>query len=122
MSKQPKFLGPINLKKWAKENPAKTFTYKGKTHTVGSKFKAIISLNDSQTEHVHGLLNVYEPIKAYSQQYKHYTDPKEPGKFLKATPIGEPRRNDLPPIYLQWKEDFRRRKLADRHRISVEAD
>jgi|TARA_Y100000034_G_C6630477_1_gene275228 hypothetical protein len=53
--------------------------------------------------------NVYEPIKAYAQQWKHETD--KSGMMTNAYPVGDPRRADLPPLYTQWKQDWKKRFL-----------
>lgn len=50
---------------------------------------------------------VYEPIEAYMQKWKHETD--KSGILTNACPIGEPHRADLPPLYIQWKQDWKRR-------------
>jgi len=51
--------------------------------------------------------SVYKPIEAYAQQWKHETD--KSGVMTNAYPIGEPQRSDLPPLYIQWKQDWKRR-------------
>ena len=50
---------------------------------------------------------VYEPIEAYMQKWKHETDKN--GTMTNAYPVGEPQRADLPPLYIQWKQDWKRR-------------
>ena len=52
-------------------------------------------------------VNVYDPIEAYSERWLHKED-KKTGEFLGAEPIpGTRKRNDLPPLYIQRKEDWR---------------
>ena len=54
-------------------------------------------------------VNVYEPIEAYTEKWNHRED-KKTGKFLGADPVpGTRNRNDLPPLYIQWKEDWKYR-------------
>jgi hypothetical protein len=47
---------------------------------------------------------VYEPIEAYSEQWYH--DRKGDNHHpIEGTRV----RNDLPPLYLQWRDDYKRR-------------
>tara|TARA_R100000808_G_scaffold24460_1_gene56390 strand:+ start:1291 stop:1653 length:363 start_codon:yes stop_codon:yes gene_type:complete len=51
--------------------------------------------------------NVYEPIEAYEEDWDHNE------KTGQGTPIpGTRRRSDLPPLYIQWKDDWKRRLNA----------
>ena len=105
----------INLKEWYISHPAKEFTYKGTVYPIlGKRYdaKKDDTLNKYQRMHLNGELNVYEPIVAYSRQYDHITSTSKGrfGMFVEAIPKSEPKRNDLPPLYLQWKEEYRKRK------------
>ena len=54
-------------------------------------------------------VNVYEPIEAYTEKWTHKENRKT-GEFLGAEPVpGTRKRNDLPPLYIQWKEDWKNR-------------
>jgi len=117
--KQKKSFEPINLKQWAKDNPATEFEYKGIQHSIAEDNYTIAedtTLNKYQRMHLNAEINIYEPIEAYSQDYKHisHTSKDKYGLFRSAVPVGEKKRNDLPPLYLQWKEDYRRR-YANKH-------
>jgi len=59
------------------------------------------SLNELQQAHIRGEINLYEGIEAYSEKWHHKGDVYHPIK-------GTRKRNDLPPIYIQWKDQFRR--------------
>jgi len=51
--------------------------------------------------------NVYEPMEAYEEEWNH---DKDTGT---GTPVeGTRRRSDLPPLYIQWKDDWKRRLNA----------
>ena len=92
----------------------KEFTHKGKTIKVDPNVRteAIIraGLNSVQLAHLNGELNIYEPIEAYEERW--FTKYKKVGyweDYESAHPIkGTRRRNDLPPVYLQWKEAAKR--------------
>mgnify|MGYP003153561399 FL=1 len=107
------FEGPINLKQWAKEHPASTFTHKGVEHKITGKrycCQEDDNLNSIQKLHQRKILNVYDPIEAYNEKWEHHSikSGKDFGKYVSANPIpGTKVRNDLPPLYLQWKEAFR---------------
>ena len=59
-------------------------------------------------------VNVYEPIEAYTQKWNHIEDKKD-NTFVSAHPIpGTLKRNDLPPLYIQWKEDWKNRRANTR--------
>ena len=68
-------------------------------------------------------VNVYEPIEAYSEKWTHREDTKTK-TFLGAEPVpGTRQRNDLPPLYIQWKDDWKtrldvlkRRSLVDENK------
>lgn len=54
--------------------------------------------------------NVYEPIEAYTEKWKHVEDSKT-RTYVSANAIpGTRKRNDLPPLYIQWKEDWKTRR------------
>ena len=59
------------------------------------------SLNELQKAHIRGEINLYEGVEAYEEQLYHKGDVYYPIP-------GTKRRNDLPPIYIQWKDHYRR--------------
>ena len=90
----------IGLKQWCEDHPSKEvqegIRY-GRLHdpTFYSK---------SQVDHIMEKINLYEPIEAYREKWYHNN---KTGKYY---PIPNTKqRDDLPPIYLQWKEDYKRR-------------
>ena len=115
MTEEVPFKGPINLKQWGKDHPASTFTHKGVEHTItGKRYCSDTdpTLNKYQKMHQRGEINVYEPIEAYSEKWEHHfiKQGKDYGQYIRATQVPNTRvRNDLPPLYLQWKEDFKAR-------------
>lgn len=85
----------------------KEFVYKGKTIKVNPNImdeaKINASLNTTQLAHRRGLLDVYEPIVAYSTKWETKYDKN--GQYLSAAPVeNSSKRNDLPPVYMQWKD------------------
>ena len=92
----------------------KEFMHKGKTIKVNPNImdeaRINASLNATQLAHRRGLIDVYEPIEAYEERW--VTKYKKIGyweDYESSHPVeGTQRRNDLPPIYLQWKEAARR--------------
>jgi hypothetical protein len=82
---------PINLPKWIRD------------HRVFPKNTQQYPLTDLQQ-----CGTVYEPIETYSEKWKHEVDKN--GTMTKAFPIeGTRHRSDLPPLYIQWKQDWKRR-------------
>jgi hypothetical protein len=73
------------------------------------------SLNELQMMHIRGDIDLYEPVEAYKEAWEHVKH--QTGHYLssKAVP-GTKVREDLPPIYIQWKDDFRRRHAKNRKR------
>ena len=52
--------------------------------------------------------NIYDPIEAYVEEWEH--ESTKDGVFINAYPKpGTRRRSDLPPLYIQWKQDWSRR-------------
>ncbi len=78
-----------------------------RTLTISKKACDLREMTNLQTLHNKGELDVYQPIEAYSQQWKTVFDKQ--GNYVSAHPVGEPKRNDLPPVYMQWKQDYSRR-------------
>ena len=73
--------------------------------TIISGICADYPLTSLQTEY-----NVYEPIVAYRERWNHEEDKQ--GNFISAEPIpGTREQHDLPPLYVQWKQDWQRRFL-----------
>ena len=120
------------LKHWLEEHRLKkgdTFTYvnpktkEKKTGTIQGRVEKD-NLTSIQDAHLNGSMNIYQPVEAYSEKWIHNKmdesngtprNHHEYGKFISAHPVpGTKRRNDLPPIYLQWKEDYRKRHVIDR--------
>jgi hypothetical protein len=91
------------LQQWYNSNPSKELN--GKIYSV---------MDDEDLNHYQKLemsndtFSLREPIEAYSEQWTTAYDKK--GKFVSAAPVaGTRRRNDLPPLYIQWKDDYKRR-------------
>ncbi len=85
----------------------KEFVHKGKVikilPQIDSAPNSWDNINNIQRQHINGELDVYEPIVAYSEKWETKYD--KSGQYVSARPIpGTRRRNDLPPIYMQWKE------------------
>ena len=59
------------------------------------------SLNELQKAHIRGEINLYEGVEAYTETWYHNGDNYHPIE-------GTKKRYDLPPIYIQWKDAFRR--------------
>ena len=59
------------------------------------------TLNSLQQAHIRGELSLYENVEAYKEQWYHKGDTYYP---LPDTKV----REDLPPIYIQWKDAYRR--------------
>ena len=83
------------------------FKYNGKTVAVRPEVmdcsKIASLLNPIQQAHNRGELNVYEPITAYSTRWETQYDKN--GQYLSSRPVpSSSRRNDLPPVYMQWKD------------------
>ena len=76
----------------------KSFVYKGKEIAIRHGYQSPLPLNNIQQAHIRGELDVYEPIIAYSLEYN------RDGIVISR------RRNDLPPIYMQWKQAYAHRK------------
>jgi hypothetical protein len=65
-------------------------------------------LNQFQRDHNAGLINVYAPIEAYTEQWVHEVD--SGGKFIRAYPVpGTRQRSDLPSLSEQWREAARKK-------------
>jgi len=62
------------------------------------------NLNSLQQAHMRGEIDLYNNTEAYKEDWYH--------KGAKYNPIpGTKVRDDLPPIYIQWKDDYRRRHV-----------
>ena len=106
----------IGLKNWAQEHGLKkgdTFTYKGVLRMIAGTFRwqdGISSktltnqnLNATQLAHFRGEFNIYDPIEAYKVKWFHKGD-----VYYPCADTAE--REDLPPVYIQWKDAYRRNK------------
>lgn len=89
---------------------AKEFTHNGKTVKIIGPPKEM-PLNNIQEAHIRGEINIHEPIEAYEERWKtHFKKEGSRDIFVSAHTLPNTRkRNDLPPIYSQWKEEYRRR-------------
>lgn len=94
------------LQEWYKKNPSKSLN--GKRWAYKDNLDDMHSL---QRAHHAGNINLYESIEAYSVKWQHVTD-RNTKEFIRAFPIDSTsKRDDLPPVYIQWKDDYRSRKL-----------
>ena len=93
------------LKEWYKNNPSKALN--GKRWAYKDNLEQLHSL---QRDHHEGKINLYDSIEAYSVKWTHVID-RNTKEFVSASPIMETsRREDLPPVYIQWKDDYRSRQ------------
>ena len=98
----------INLKKWYENHPSPKRN--GKRYDS----KLDTSLNSLQKEHVQGDINIYETIITHTEKWVHLKEDGIYGRFIAAEPVPHTRvQNNLPPVYLQWKEDYRKRRLCE---------
>ena len=70
------------------------------------------NLNELQKAHIRGEINLYEPVETYTEQWTKGTkyDPVTKTVGLDPAPIpGTRKATTLPPIYIQWKDDWRKR-------------
>ncbi len=90
---------------------ATKFRYKGQVIHINRSSPVTHDLSALQKLHVLNQINVYEPIKSHEEKWE--TKTKRTGyweDYVDARPIPSTRRrNDLPPIYMQWKDDWSRR-------------
>ena len=99
------FKGRIDLKQWLNEHrvPAGTLVdYRGKSIEVnGLSYKASedLGLHSLQKAHLNNELNLYKPIESYSIRWNH-NDREQTWSPIEGTK----KRNDLPPVYMQWKQ------------------
>ena len=81
------------------------------SESKSAKTKQKITLNQIQTAHLTGEVNVYAPIEAYYEKFEHIEDKN--GNFISARPIeGTRRRSDMPSLAQQWREDWAKRRKA----------
>tara|TARA_R100000655_G_scaffold60649_3_gene99006 strand:+ start:1268 stop:1582 length:315 start_codon:yes stop_codon:yes gene_type:complete len=98
----------INLKDWYTNNPSKKLN--GKRWNYKDNLDSLHSL---QVAHHNGELNLYESVESYEENWVHLEN-RETRTMIKAHPkAGTRRRNDLPPVYIQWKDEYRKRSLAN---------
>ncbi len=65
-------------------------------------------LNSLQQAHVNGKLDVYASIEAHTEEWVHNVD--KDGNYINAFPKPNTRRRqDLPSLAEQWREDAKRR-------------
>ena len=80
------------------------FSYRGNKIKLRAPKK--IKLNKLQEQHLNGELDIYQPIEAYSEQWKTIT--KKQGyweDYVSAAPVPNTRkRSDLPSINQQWRD------------------
>ena len=127
-----KLQAPLNLSKWLENNRLKEGdttkyfdrrTKVEKTITIRGKVDKE-NLTKIQEMHMNGSINIYLPVEAYSEKWIHNKmdestgtkrNHRDYGNFISAHPVpGTKHRNDLPPIYMQWKEDYRKRYVSNR--------
>ena len=90
----------IGLKQWYEDHPSKE-AQEGLRY---ARLHDPTFYSKSQADHIMKKINLYEPIEAYREKWYHNN---KTGKY---NPIPNTKqRDDLPPIYLQWKEDYKRR-------------
>ena len=86
-----------------------TVEYKGKTIVInGLHYDCRVddNLNELQKAHIRGDINLYRPIECYEEQWYHGLDHNKDTTYY---PIeGTKVREDLPPIYIQWKDAYRK--------------
>tara|TARA_R100001082_G_C4323284_1_gene142133 strand:+ start:446 stop:754 length:309 start_codon:yes stop_codon:yes gene_type:complete len=91
------------LEKFYKENPGKLLN--GKVYNA----KEDNTLNSLQVAHMRKEISLYAPVEAYTEKWSHRFN-KETEQFIEAHPVsGTRKRNDLPPIAVQWQQEFRKR-------------
>ena len=123
---------PLNLQQWLADHrlkegdTTKYFDRKAKVErTITIQERAgKENLTKIQEMHMNGSINIYLPVEAHSEKWIHNkmdestgTKSNHPdyGNFISAHPVpGTKHRNDLPPIYMQWKEDYRKRHVSNR--------
>lgn len=88
----------MKLKKLKEGDP---FEYKGKIYKVGPRV-VNLALNATQLAHIDGTVNIYEPVKTFKEQWYHNN---KTGEYR---PLGNRIPCELPPIYIQWKDEFRK--------------
>ena len=93
----------IGLKQWYKDNPSPSYV---EWQSSGRSSTTKKQLNQTQLDAVQGKINVYAPVEAYKQKWFHKKDTYYP---LNGTRV----REDLPPIYIQWKDDYRKRNASN---------
>jgi hypothetical protein len=100
----------IGLKEWCEDNRLKegdTFKYNGETHTINGlnyDYHNDATLNETQVKHMADELNLYDSVETCKEKWFH--------KGNIYYPIEETRVPDqLPPIYIQWKDEYRKRHV-----------
>ena len=95
------------LKEWYNSHPSKELN--GRTYSAEHDD----NLNRLQVMSLKGELDLRVPVESYSEVYEPRYD--KHGKYVSATAVvGTRKRNDLPPIYMQWKEDYRKRYVKEK--------
>jgi len=117
-SKTIPFNGPIDLAKWYAEHrvpKGTTIEYKGKPVVVTGTYyncRDDENLNTLQKMHMAGELDLYQPIEQCSQKWHH------DNKTQTWYPLPGTTRNDLPPIYMQWKHSYARKLENERRKYA----
>ena len=86
----------IGLLEWLKDHPSEAAT----KHL--SREEIDMPLNDLQGAHLRGELNLYENVATFREKWFHKGD-----KYYAIEGTRVP--DELPPIYIQWKDDYRKR-------------
>lgn len=89
---------PIDLNSWLKDHPSAFLKRYGRIDPCLEPHTEI----PLQIAHLNGDYDIYEPVEAYSIKWFHKGDRYYPIDDSK-------KRDDLPPVYIQWKEDYRKR-------------
>jgi hypothetical protein len=90
--------------------PATEFIYRGVTHQItGKRYDSNNDkrLNSLQKLHKKGEINLYAPLKGYTEKWKTISDRR--GQFVSAAPIIDTRcPSVLPPIAVQWQQAYKK--------------
>tara|TARA_R100000152_G_C6628255_1_gene76697 strand:+ start:157 stop:498 length:342 start_codon:yes stop_codon:yes gene_type:complete len=94
----------IGLKQWAKDNPSPAYL-----EWQHKEQPADILLNKTQVDHLEGKINVYENIETYTEKWYHKGNKYYP---IEGTKVSD----ELPPIYIQWKDEYRKKHVRKKRK------
>ena len=90
------------LKEWYESHPGKNL------NGIIYSAKSDPRLNPIQVAHMSKKINVHAPVQTYSETWVHKSN--KYGTFISAEPVPDSsKRDDLPPVAEQWKQDYARR-------------